>query len=88
MDILIFFEECIIKKRNSIQSDRILNMQVVFGHIHICVTNQALNCSQVNSQRLHLRNISVTAAKILHRPRARSDFSICHYTLAVLSAFG
>ena len=62
MDILIFFEECIIKDRNCIQSDRILNMQVVFGHIHICVTNQALNCSQVNSQCLHLRNIGVTAA--------------------------
>lgn len=62
MDILIFFEECVIKNRNCIQSDRILNVQVMLGHIHIRVSNQDLNCSQVNSQRLHLRNISVTAA--------------------------
>ena len=36
MDILIFFEECIIKDRNCIQSDRILNMQVMFGHKEDC----------------------------------------------------
>lgn len=76
MDILILFEECIIKDRNCIQSDRILNMQVVFGHIHICMTNQALNCSQVNSQCLHLRNIYYKTTS--QSQRKRSIQSLTH----------
>ena len=62
MDFRIFFKKCIIKNSNRIQSDRILNMQVVFGHIYISMADQTLDSSQVDAQGLHLRNISVTAA--------------------------
>ena len=62
MDSLILFEECVIKHFDRIQPDRILNMQVMFGHIHIGMANQTLDCSEINTQRLHLRYISMTTA--------------------------
>ena len=62
LDSLILFEECVIKHFDRIQPDRILNMQVMFGHIHIGMANQTLDCSEINTQRLHLRYISMTTA--------------------------
>lgn len=47
---------------NSVQSNRILDVQVMLRHIHVGVANQTLDRGQINSQGLHLRNISVTAA--------------------------
>ena len=42
--------------------DRILHMQIVFCHIHIGMTYDTLNGSQVNAQGLHLRYVCMAAA--------------------------
>ena len=42
-------------------TDRILNMKIVLGHIHIRMAYNALDRGQINSQSLKLRYISVTA---------------------------
>lgn len=74
MDFLVLFEECVIKHFDRIQPDRILNMQVMFGHIHIGMANQTLDCSEINTQRLHLRYISMTTAVRSQGPKAFDRF--------------
>ena len=36
-------------------------MEVMLGHVHVRVTDDALNGSEVNAQSLHLRHVSMTA---------------------------
>ena len=47
---------------NRFLPDRLLNMQIMLCHIHICVTHNALDSRKVNTKRLHLRHIGVSAA--------------------------
>lgn len=42
--------------------DRLLYVQIVFGHIYVCMTDNTLNSGQVYTKRLHLRHIGVSTA--------------------------
>lgn len=45
--------ECFAKQLNGFKSLRFLDSEIMFSHIHISVTNDALNGLKVNTQRLH-----------------------------------
>ena len=51
-----------IRPHNCIQTNRILNVQIVVGHSYVGMTNQALDCSKIYTQGLHLGNIGMSAA--------------------------
>ena len=54
--------KCVGKLFDCGQPYRVLHMQIVLGHIHIRVTDDALDCRKVNTQHLHLGNIGVPTA--------------------------
>ena len=37
-------------------------MKIMFGHVHVCVTDDALDGGQIHAQGLHLAHVSVAAA--------------------------
>ena len=43
-------------------TNRVLDMQIVLGHVHIRVTDNALDGGKVNTQHLHLRHIGMPTA--------------------------
>ena len=54
--------KCHSKLLDGCLSYRILHMQIVFCHVHIGMTHDALDGSEINAQGLHLRYISMAAA--------------------------
>lgn len=73
---MIFFKESLIKFCDGSQPNRILNVQVVFGHVHVSMSNQALNRCQVHTKCLHLRNIGMAAAMRSQNPNAFNPFKL------------
>ena len=53
--------ECICELFNCCLSDRLLNMEVMLGHIDIGMANDTLNCRKVNAQGLQLRYVGMAA---------------------------
>ena len=53
--------KCFIKAANSFLPDAVLHIEVMLGHIHICVACKALDGGKIYAQRLHLRYIGVSA---------------------------
>ena len=49
-------------------------MKIMLHHISISVSQQTLDCSKVYTQRLHLRNIGMSAAVWGHIANTRSGF--------------
>ena len=53
--------KCVAKSLNCFEAYFLLNMKIMLCHIHFGVSAYTLNCRNVHSQRLHHRNISMTA---------------------------
>ena len=51
--------KCVGKFFDCGQPYRVLHMQIVLGHIHIRVTDNALDRREINTQHLHLGNIGM-----------------------------
>ena len=49
--------KCVGKFLDCGQPYRVLHMQIVLGHIHICVSYDTLDCRKIHTQHLHLGNI-------------------------------
>ena len=56
------------------QPHGILHMQIVLGHIHIRVTDNALDGGKVNTQHLHLGNVGVPTAMGCQNPYPLNGF--------------
>ena len=53
--------KCICKFSYCFLPNTILNMEIVFSHIYICMTHNTLNSGKINAQGLHLTYIGVSA---------------------------
>ena len=60
--------KCVGKFLDCGQPYRVLHMQIVLGHIHIRVTDNALDGGKVNTQHLHLGNVGVPTAMGCQNP--------------------
>ena len=56
----VFSSEGVGELLHRSQSNRILNVQIMLSHVHICMTHDALNGSKVNTQGLHLADIGMS----------------------------
>ena len=46
---------------DGVLTDWFLHVEVMLGHVDVRVSHKALDCGEVNSQRLHLTHIRMTA---------------------------
>ena len=58
---------------NSIHTNAFLNVQVVLRHAHIGMSHDALDGREVNTQRLHLTDIGMSAAVRRKQPYLRDS---------------
>ena len=54
--------------------DRLLYVKIVFRHIYVSMTHNALNSCQIHAQSLHLRNIGMSAAMRCQHPHFWNPF--------------
>ena len=62
---MVFLKESLIKFSDRTHPNRILHVQIVFGHIHISMADQALDRCKIHTKCLHLRDISHAAESIV-----------------------
>ena len=66
--------KCVGKFLDCGQPYRVLHMQIVLGHIHIRVTDNALDRRKINTQHLHLGNVGMPTTMGRQNPYPLNGF--------------
>ena len=72
-----FDGKCLTELLRSGLPDRFLHMEIMLGHVDICVAHNALNRGQIHSQSLHLAHIGVAAGMRRQHPNIGDAIQIC-----------